>query len=411
MPIASYAIANDSQFIGDYSSAKQATSDFQALQPATPDLNPNMCWFGWSAYRVNKSGADTLLFNNPGVSRRSVSGPFTRCRFAFTLIELLVVIAIIGVLVGLLLPAVQSAREAARRMQCSNNLKQIGLAMHMYMDTNQGLPPNGIYSWTGSAVRTESAWSAMARILPFIEQESLFSGIDLKTSYNSQPQISSQRVATFMCASEVNDSGQGSNPTYGNQHWTINYVTNGGTWAVMTNKSGIAKYGDGSFSPNRSYKPADFLDGLSHTLAVAEVKPLTQRVASADDTATFATPPVPPTVVASLALGAFDPTAYTHREWVDGKIHETGFTTTFTPNANVSYINAGIEYDVDVVMAKESKAGDTYAAVTLRSYHTGGVNAVLMDGSVHFITNSIELATYRALGTRAGQEIPQDFGH
>lgn len=368
-----------------------------------------MFCFGWLTHRVIKAGANTLFFNFPGVSDRSVHRTSTRRRFAFTLIELLVVIAIIGILVGLLLPAVQAAREAARRMQCSNNLKQVGLAMHMYMDTNQGLPPNGIYSWTGSAVRTESAWSAMARILPFIEQESLFSGIDLTSSYNSQTQISSQRVATFMCPSEVNDSGQGSDPVYGNKHWTINYVINGGTWAVMTNKSGIAKYGDGAFSPNRSYKPADFLDGLSHTLAVAEVKPLTQRVTSADDTATFATPPVPPTVVASLASGAFDPTAYTHKEWVDGKFHETGFTTTFTPNAKVPFINAGIEYDVDLVLAKESKVGDTYAAVTLRSYHTGGVNAVLMDGSVHFITNSIELATYRALGTRAGHEVPKDF--
>src|SRR5438094_3535505 len=99
-----------------------------------------------------------------------------RPRPGFTLIELLVVIAIIAVLVGLLLPAVQKVREAANRVKCQNNLKQIGLAMHSYMDTNNGLPANGLYTYSGSAVVATSPWSAVARILPFIEQENLFRG-------------------------------------------------------------------------------------------------------------------------------------------------------------------------------------------------------------------------------------------
>src|SRR5882762_4128922 len=103
-------------------------------------------------------------------------------RPGFTLIELLVVIAIIGVLIGLLLPAVQKVREAANRIKCANNLKQIGLAMHGYMDVNSTLPPNGNYAWNGSAVVTTNAWSGMARILPQIEQENLFRGIDFTTS-------------------------------------------------------------------------------------------------------------------------------------------------------------------------------------------------------------------------------------
>src|SRR3954470_20960944 len=92
-------------------------------------------------------------------------------RFAFTLIELLVVIAIIAVLIGLLLPAVQKVRGAAARIKCANNLKQLGLATHNYMDSHNGLPANGNYAWNGSAVVTTNAWSAAARILPFIEQE------------------------------------------------------------------------------------------------------------------------------------------------------------------------------------------------------------------------------------------------
>src|SRR6201746_335078 len=103
----------------------------------------------------------------------------TGVRRGFTLIELLVVIAIIAVLIGLLLPAVQKVREAAARIKCANNMKQLGLAMHSYMDANNGLPPNGVYAYNGATVTATVAWSAQARILPFIEQENLFRNIDL----------------------------------------------------------------------------------------------------------------------------------------------------------------------------------------------------------------------------------------
>lgn len=326
----------------------------------------------------------------------------------FTLVELLVVIAIIGILVGLLLPAVQAAREAVRRIQCANNMRQIGLAMHMHMDIKKGLPSNGNYVWNGSAVTTTNAWSGLARILPHIEQENLFRGIDFAIGYNAQPSISSKRVGTFMCPSELNDRGYGTDATFGNKHWPVNYALNNGTWAVMTGKATGMRTGDGAFGPNQANRPADFTDGLSNTLALLEVKAFTNRVAGASATATFVSPPKPPTTLASVSLGSFNNSSFTHVEWVDGKVHETGFTTVFTPNTKVPYNIGGAIYDVDLVMATESNLGDTFAAVTSRSYHTGGVNALLMDGSVRFLGNGISLETYRALGTRAGGEVATD---
>jgi prepilin-type N-terminal cleavage/methylation domain-containing protein/prepilin-type processing-associated H-X9-DG protein len=325
-------------------------------------------------------------------------------RLAFTLIELLVVIAIIAVLIGLLLPAVQKVREAAARIKCANNAKQLGLAMHGYMNANDRLPGNGIYAWNGSGVTTVSAWSGMARILPYIEQENLFRGIDFNVSYNVQIGVSSKRVATFICPSEINDKGFGTDPRYSNKHWMINYAANEGTWAVLCNKSSGMMVGDGAFAPTRGFNYADFTDGMSNTVGVAEVKGFTVR---AGGTASAAAPPNDPT---GLAFGTVDPAKFTHVEWVDGKVHETGFTTTFAPNTVVTASVGGVNYDVDFVSATESTAtADTCAAVTSRSYHSTGVNVLLMDGSVRFVKSSIALQTWRALGTRAGSEVVGDY--
>jgi prepilin-type N-terminal cleavage/methylation domain-containing protein/prepilin-type processing-associated H-X9-DG protein len=339
-------------------------------------------------------------------------------RKAFTLIELLVVIGIIAILIGLLLPAVQKVRESANRISCSNNLKQIGLALHGFMDANGELPPNGLFTYdptTNTVVQT-SPWSALSRILPFVEQEGLFHNIDFTTGYSTQPGISSKRVATYICPDERNDKGSGTDPTYGNKNWTLSYAANLGTWGVLTDKAVTLKGTDGAFSPDRGFNAKDFRDGLSNTIAFSEVKGYTNRVTGTPNTATYSPAPPPPTFVGELlatppfgltgiTLATFDPTKMTHLEWVDGKVHETGFTTAFTPNTMVPYTDSnGITYDVDFVSATEGNPGDTYAAVTARSYHSGLVNVVFMDGSVRSIVDGVRLNVWRALGTRDGGE-------
>jgi prepilin-type processing-associated H-X9-DG protein len=245
----------------------------------------------------------------------------------------------------------------------------------------------------------------------------LFRAIDFSTSYSTQPAITSKRVGTFICPSELNDVGSGSDPAYGNKNWTLNYAVNLGTWAVLTNKAGGMTAGDGAFIPNRGFTAQDFPDGLSNTLAAAEVKGYTIRTSGGSTTATFPgrlPPPdgsttAPPFGVAGLSVAAFDPARQTHVEWVDGKVHETGFTTAFPPNTNVAFATGGSTCDVDYVSATESNTGDTYAAVTARSYHAGVVNVLLMDGSVRAVRDRLSLGVWRALGTRAGGEVVGEF--
>ncbi len=318
-------------------------------------------------------------------------------RSAFTLIELLVVIAIIGVLIGLLLPAVQKVREAAHRIKCANNLKQIGLAAHMYGETLGAFPPAGIYA----ALRTGDSYSVHARVLPFLEQENLQKLIDFTVSYASQPNVTRQRVATYLCPSEYNDRAR---PDGALTHYPVSYGVNVGEWFVYNAASGQG--GAGAFPVNGALRPADFLDGLSNTLGLAEVKAFTPYLRDGG-TPSGAGVPAPATPTAVTAFGGSFKADSGHTEWVDGRVHQTGITTTFPPNTVVPYTESGATYDIDFNSSREGRtpAGITYAAVTSRSYHPGGVNVLLMDGSVRFVSQSIGTSVWRALGTRAGGDV------
>lgn len=320
-------------------------------------------------------------------------------RKGFTLIELLVVIAIIAVLIGLLVPAVQKVREAANRAKCSNNLKQLGLALHNHM-ASMGFFPACAELPAG---QLSQPWSAHARLLPYLEQEALAKLIDWKTTPNNftlLPNIAKMRIPTYMCPSEVNDRARVTpNITY----YPLNYGLNQGTWFVYDPAS--AKGGDGAFAPNLKARPADILDGLSNTLGATEVKAYQPNVWDTLKPAALNVPP-PATPAALLAFtgGTFDSNG--HTEWVEGDVHETGVTTTFGPNTMVPYTTGGQQYDIDLTSMRdgESVTAPTYAAITARSFHTGVVNALMMDGSTRTVSNAVLLAAWRALGTRAGGE-------
>lgn len=330
-------------------------------------------------------------------------------RFAFTLIEVLVVIAIIGVLVALLLPAIHKVREAASRASCQNNLRQVGLAMHNYESTHGVLPPSGYFPAGGP----NNSWSAIARLLPFIEQENLFRQIDLSTPYSAQPNVSAQRVKTYVCPSELNDRGK-INAAGALVHWPGNYVVNMGTWQVWSPATGTNR--DGAFVPTAPLLLQGVADGLSNTLAVSEVKAYTHQLTKGANP-NSANAPLPATPAVLLALGGTLKPAVVgqgggHSEWVDGKVLETGFTTLFPPNTRVLYSEGGTTYDVDFSSANEGNTANqfAYAAVTARSYHSGGVNSLTMDGSVRFFRSTIGQDVWRALGTPAGGEVvPGDF--
>jgi len=316
-------------------------------------------------------------------------------RRAFTLIELLVVMAIIAVLMSLLLPAVQKAREAARRTQCRNNLRQIGIALHNYLDAQRVFPPS--FCVDGPTGSGGGEWSVQARILPYAEQANLYETIDFNAAYAAGSPVATQRVNMYLCPSEPNDVMRK------NEHFPLNYGFNGGTWEVFDPSTGEG--GDGPFSPNSSTTPSHITDGLSNTLAFAEVKAYTPYVRDGSDGDPISSPPADPSVVAGLTAGEFKLNSG-HTEWVDGRVHQTGFTTTFGPNAITPVagttgdapLNAA---DGDYTSCREDKACNTYtrAAVTSRSHHTGSVNVLMMDGSGHTIGESIDLQTWRNMGS------------
>ncbi len=336
---------------------------------------------------------------------------------AFTLVELLVVMIILSILIAMLLPAVQAAREAARVSSCANNLRQIALGVANFEARNRRFPaPNMPEPLNGNI----DPWSVQAQLLPYLELGRMYSAIAFSQSYNLDPDVEtadgevvrlrSLRVPTYLCPSERRDEVRLDGSGEPN-HYPLNYGMNMGTW--MTFDPQGQRQGDGVFHMGRrGATAASVADGLSYTICAAEVKAWQPYFRNAGILGTLPTPAsvgdIPST--AGVPDGDFKSSSG-HTEWVDGRSHQTGFTSTFPPNTEVLATVGGVTYDVDWTNHQEGRdpSAVTYAAVTSRSYHKGGVNVAMMDGSVRWFDDDVHIGVWRAYSTRAGGEfLPGD---
>ena len=332
-----------------------------------------------------------------------------RWKRAFTLIELLVVIAIIAVLIALLLPAVQQAREAARRTQCKNNLKQLGLALHNYHDTHRVFPP-GYVDRNGDPNSTPdndlgSGWGWGSFVLPYVDQGPVYNQINFSQTVGlgSNAPVSRVALTSFQCPS---DGLQRSFPVYDSSFNTpittlahSNYVGCSG-WVECFGGAGgnpqpgsaadglsgtFGAAGVGVFYRNSRISAATITDGLSNTIAAGE-----RSSNHAPSTWTGSVPggrcpawmAVQPPVPYSPPPGP----AYDNADFGEAFVL-AHCNASHLPNADFPV------YDPDVFY----------------SFHVGGAHFLLADGSVRFIGSYVDGPTYQALGTIAGNEVASDY--
>ena len=325
----------------------------------------------------------------------------------YTLIELLVVIVVIGILTAIIIPAVQSAREAARRAQCTNNVKQIGLALASYASL-YGVYPSLCYK-TGTYRELNEIhsyyaghYSPLAQMLPQLEQGALFNSINffshVQDGYTLRADSTTMttRVGMFVCPSDVTSPI----PGYGR----VNYRFNVGP---VTNKSrSLVSPGNcGAFSSGANYAPAEFPDGLSTTASVSErlqgdwqagkVGRGDYRLAPKEGFHEIE--PVDAMLAYCQTANSSQFESRAGESWFLGGFHNTVFNTANIPNPkspdcatdDYTHLNGGLIHK---------------GVFSASSRHPGGVNTGMMDGSVRFVKDGVGLAVWRALSTRNGGE-------
>jgi len=306
--------------------------------------------------------------------------------------------AIIGMLVALLLPALQVAREAARRANCVNNIKQLTLAVQSYEAAATAYPPS--FCWNGVVGDQGSNWSAQARLLPQLEQGALYRTIGVGGS-RYDPLAAQTMLSTLVCPS-TEDTGPRKAPD-GRMLSAINYAMNMGVWFVYDPATG--RTGQGVFVVNGKLSGKSLRDGASFTLCSAEVLGWTPYFQGAGKA-----PALVPTGSDGLSKLGGQPMPNGnptwpdgHTDWTIGRVHQTGFTTAYPPNGATGSPSA-VDDDWTSQFEGTSNTIPTYAAVTARSNHPGIVNAAFMDGSARPINDSIRPSIWRAMSTIDGEE-------
>lgn len=318
----------------------------------------------------------------------------------FTLVELLVVIAIIGILVGLLLPAVQAAREAARRMQCSNNLKQIGLAVHNYESAHKKFP--------GGVGRFGCCWGTwQVAILPFIEQGSLsqlyvnHGGADhTGPRYGAAANlpVTSKRLPTLTCPSDTPNAPIGGPPPVTNHNYGLNYGNT--SFLQATLNPGTPQQILFLGAPFLMYTGSTGDDGPVNATEAA----VFPRFYGRPQSMSVITDGTSNTLMASEVLQGRQNDLRGFSWWGNA----TGFVTLMPPNSTLPDVITG---GICVPLVNPLMPCTTTATATrprmmgARSLHPGGVSVARCDGSVGFITNSIDLVAWNALGSAAGGEV------
>jgi prepilin-type N-terminal cleavage/methylation domain-containing protein/prepilin-type processing-associated H-X9-DG protein len=339
-------------------------------------------------------------------------------RRAFTLIELLVVIAIIGILIALLLPAVQSAREAARRAQCTNNLKQLGIATHNYEGPIGSYPLGTIAAvWPGDPTLSPGnyRWGALAFLTPYLEQTAVFNALNFlfpmygPGTTNPPGQIYppnytsvNTMVALFLCPSDRMErltTADGFLGGTGRQFAPTNYQFCAGSGS----SGGDVTIADGVFRENLITRNQDITDGLSNTAFTSEsllgsggVRSIAANAGPYDPNVLFASVTWEGSAAASVTTtSCLQPVSYSPNRlfsWADGSYSQGLYNHYYPPNTLYMDCIVGV-----------TGINDGWKAA--RSRHPGGANVLFGDGSVHYVKNSINVAVWSGIGTRAGGEI------
>ncbi|MBD3673333.1 MAG: DUF1559 domain-containing protein [Planctomycetaceae bacterium] len=328
----------------------------------------------------------------------------------FTLIELLVVIAIIAVLVALLLPAVQQAREAARRAQCKNNLKQMGIALHNYHDVNRTLPPGYRFIANSS---TDTIGGVNISILPYIEQATIKNQINVNLPwFMFPPEIVKTVVPVFVCPSDASP-----------EQFTIPNLASlglpcGDTFAISSYAQSMG-YDDalcfasggfggkpstnntGAFFIHSRTRMADMLDGSSSTILIGEAAsgfPMCQGIGCNSP------------ILTELSAHSWAINGTNKEHYLALGLHYSGsLASTVEPMNKIVSTESYYHSLSGANDCRPSWGGGPHWATNFRSFHVGGVQFLFGDGSVHFLSENIDLATYRALSTVRGGEVVGNY--